>query len=81
MLRNSFRSAARQDREKMAKALKPVYTAPTEDAVLERFTEFADAWGAKYPVVVRLWENAWEVFGFFSGVRRLGSAGWCASSA
>lgn len=62
LLRNSFRYAARQDWEKMAKALKPVYTAPTEDAALERFAEFADAWGAKYPAVVRLWENAWEEF-------------------
>jgi transposase-like protein len=62
LLRNSFRYAARQDWEKMAKALKPVYTAPTQDAALERFTEFADAWGKKYPAIVRLWENAWEEF-------------------
>uniref|UniRef100_UPI00374E15E0 IS256 family transposase n=1 Tax=Streptomyces litchfieldiae TaxID=3075543 RepID=UPI00374E15E0 len=62
LLRASFRYAARQDWEKMAKALKPVYTAPTEDAALERFTEFADTWGGKYPAVVRLWENAWEEF-------------------
>ncbi|MEV2236393.1 hypothetical protein AB0H69_48805 [Streptomyces phaeochromogenes] len=26
----------------------PVYTAPTEEA-LDRFAEFADAWGRKYP--------------------------------
>ncbi len=62
LLRASFRYAARQDWDKMAKALKPVYTAPTEDAALERFTEFADTWGGKYPAVVRLWENAWEEF-------------------
>ncbi|MGP4115515.1 IS256 family transposase [Streptomyces sp. 4N509B] len=62
LLRASFRYAARQDWEKMAKALKPVYTAPTEDAALERFTEFADTWGSKYPAVIRLWENAWAEF-------------------
>jgi hypothetical protein len=28
-------------------ALKPVYTAPTESAALERFLEFAEAWGGK----------------------------------
>jgi hypothetical protein len=39
-LRNSFRYAARQDWEKVAKALKPVRTAPTEDAARERFMEF-----------------------------------------
>ncbi len=62
LLRNSFRYAARQDWDKIAKLLKPVYTAPTEEAALERFAEFADTWGRKYPAIVRLWENAWEEF-------------------
>ncbi|MFI5688226.1 IS256 family transposase [Streptomyces sp. NPDC051636] len=62
LLRNSFRYAARQDWDKIAKALKPIYTAPTEHAALERFAAFADAWGKKYPAIVRLWENAWEEF-------------------
>jgi transposase-like protein len=42
LLRNSFRYAARQDWDKIARALKPVYTAPTEDAALERFYEFSE---------------------------------------
>jgi transposase-like protein len=62
LLRNSFRYAARQDWEKIARALKPVYTAPTEDAALERFLEFGEAWGKKYPAIVRLWESAWAEF-------------------
>ncbi|WP_405800210.1 IS256 family transposase [Streptomyces halstedii] len=62
LLRTSFRYAARQDWDKIAKLLKPVHTAATEEAALERFAEFADAWGKKYPAVVRLWENAWEEF-------------------
>ncbi|MEV7427722.1 IS256 family transposase [Streptomyces sp. NPDC091212] len=62
LLRNSFRYAARQDWDKIAKLLKPVYTAAAEDAALERFAEFADTWGKKYPAIVRLWENAWEEF-------------------
>ncbi|MEU9065228.1 IS256 family transposase [Streptomyces sp. NPDC048430] len=62
LLRNSFRYAARQDWEKIAKALKPVYTAPTEDAALERFLEFSETWGEKYPAIVRLWESAWAEF-------------------
>jgi putative transposase len=62
LLRNSFRYAARQDWEKIAKALRPVYTAPTEDAALERFVEFTDAWGRKYPAIVRLWDAAWAEF-------------------
>jgi transposase-like protein len=45
---------ARQDWDKIARVLKPVYTAPTEEAALERFAEFADTWGRKYPAIVRL---------------------------
>ncbi|MFG1857691.1 IS256 family transposase [Actinomadura geliboluensis] len=62
LLRNSFRYASRQDWDAIAKALKPVYTAPTESAAMERWLEFAEAWGAKYPAIVRLWENAWAEF-------------------
>jgi len=62
LLRNSFRYAARQDWEKIARALKPVYAAPTEDAAAERFLEFGEAWGRKYPAIVKLWENAWAEF-------------------
>jgi putative transposase len=62
LLRASFRYAARQHFDPIAKALKLVYTAPTEAAALERFIEFSDAWGSKYPAIVRLWENAWAEF-------------------
>ncbi len=62
LLRNSFRHAARQDWDKIAKALRPVYTAPNEAAATERFSEFQEAWGKKYPAIIRLWENAWADF-------------------
>lgn len=57
LLRNSFRYAACQDWDKIAKLLKPVYTTSTEEAALERFAEFADVWGRKYPAIVKLWEK------------------------
>jgi transposase-like protein len=62
LLRNSFRYAGRQHWDAIAKALKPVYTAPTEAAAKERFAEFTEAWGARYPAIVRLWNNAWAEF-------------------
>jgi putative transposase len=62
LIRGSFRYAARQDWDKIARALKPVYTAPTESAAMERWLEFAEEWGTKYPAIVRLWENAWPEF-------------------
>ena len=62
LLRNSFRYAGRQHWDAIAKALKPVYTASTEAAARERFSEFAEAWGARYPAIIRLWDNAWAEF-------------------
>jgi transposase-like protein len=62
LLRNSFRYAGRQHWDAIAKALRPVYTAPTEAAAKERFSEFTEAWGGRYPAVVRLWERAWAEF-------------------
>lgn len=62
LLRNSFRYAGRQHWDAIAKALRPVYTASTEAAAQERFTEFAEAWSGRYPAIVRLWRNAWADF-------------------
>jgi putative transposase len=62
LLRNSFRYAGRQHYDAIAKALRPVYTAPTEAAAMERFLEFCETWGDRYPAIVRLWENAWAEF-------------------
>lgn len=62
LLRASFRYAGRQEWDKIAKALKPVYTAPTEDAATSRFLEFCEEWGQKHPGIVRLRENAWAEF-------------------
>ena len=62
LMRASFRYAARQDWDKISKALKPIYTAPTAKAAEDRFLDFQEVWGAKYPAIVRLWENAWAEF-------------------
>ena len=62
LLRASFRYAGRQHWDPIAKALRPVYTAPTEAAARDRFSEFTDAWGAKYPAIIRLWDAAWPEF-------------------
>ena len=62
LIRGSFRYAARQDWDKLARALRPIYPADTVAAAEDRFLEFTEAWGAKYPAIVRLWENAWPEF-------------------
>jgi transposase-like protein len=62
LLRNSFRYASRRDWEAIAKALRPVYTAPSESAALDAFAEFSGQWEGKYPAVVKLRESAWAEF-------------------
>jgi putative transposase len=62
LLRNSFRYASRRDWAAIAKDLKPVYTAPSEQAALDAFAEFSGTWEARYPAIVRLWTNAWAEF-------------------
>jgi putative transposase len=62
LIRHTFRLAGRHDWEAIGKALRPVYTAPTEPAARERFAEFTSVWGAKYPGIIRLWETAWAEF-------------------
>jgi putative transposase len=62
LLRNSFRYASRKDWPAIAKDLKPIYTAPTEAAALDRLADFSAAWEAKYPAIVGLWEHAWAEF-------------------
>jgi transposase-like protein len=62
LLRNSFRYASRKDWPAIAKDLKPIYTAPTEAAALDRLADFSARWEDRYPAIVRLWENAWAEF-------------------
>jgi transposase-like protein len=62
LLRNSFRYASRRDWDKLAKDLRPVYTAASEAEALERFAEFAGTWETRYPAIIKLWENAWPEF-------------------
>ena len=62
LIRNTFRFASKADWDKMARDLRPVYTAVSEHDAKERFVEFAEEWGDKYPAIIRLWENAWSEF-------------------
>ena len=62
LLRNSFRYASKKDWGALAKDLKPVYTAPSEQAALDRFAEFSATWEKRYPAIIRLWTNAGAEF-------------------
>ena len=62
LLRNSFRYASKRDWPELAKELKPIYTAPSAQAALDRFAEFSDKWERRYPAIIRLWTDAWAEF-------------------
>src|SRR6266567_3442464 len=62
LVRNTFRYASKQYWYELARDLRTVYTAQTEQAARERLDEFAGKWGERYPAIIRLWENAWAEF-------------------
>ena len=62
LIRNTFRYASKAVWDEMARDLRPVYTAPTEQAARLALNEFAGKWGDAYPAITRLWENAWAEF-------------------
>jgi putative transposase len=74
LLRNSYQYASKRDWAALAKDLKPVYTAPSADAAMERFLEFQEVWESKYPAIIRLWERTWpEMVPFLSFDREIRS--------
>ncbi len=62
LIRNTFRLASRRDWDKMAKDLRPIYTAVNEADAHVRLDEFHDKWGEQYPAIRTLWTNAWSEF-------------------
>jgi hypothetical protein len=46
----------------LVKDLRPIYTAADEAAAAAALEDFAAAWGARYPAIVRLWRAHWNEF-------------------
>jgi putative transposase len=68
LIRHSLEFASYRDREALAKALKTIYGAPTEDAALAAVESFeASALGQRFPTVTAAWRRAWtQVVPFFA---------------
>ena len=62
LMRNTFKYTSKQDWGKISKALRGVYQAPSVQAAESEFAEFTEAWGRRYPAVVKLWQASWETF-------------------
>jgi len=68
LIRHSLAYASWRDREPLAKALKTIYGAPTEEAALAALDAFdASALGQRFPTVSAAWRRAWtHVVPFFA---------------
>jgi len=64
-IRNSIKYVSYKDLKKITSDLKPIYKAPTEQAALEELEQFEQAWGGKYPLLVRSWRNNWDEIATF----------------
>lgn len=65
-IRSSLRYVSWKDRKAVAKDLKTIYTASTEEEAQSALTEFNDIWGKKYPHITQSWSNNWtELATFF----------------
>jgi len=62
LIRNTFRLASRRDWDAVKRGIKPIYTAVNAAAARDALGQLAEAWGTRYPAIIRLWEGAWEEF-------------------
>lgn len=60
MIRNSLRFVSYKDRKLVAKHLRPVYSAPSEEAARLELDRFAETWDARYPMIAQSWRANWE---------------------
>ena len=64
-IRSSLRYVSWKDRKAVAKELKTVYTAATEEEAQSALLEFDELWGKKYPHITQSWTNNWNELATF----------------
>jgi len=62
LIRNSLKHVSYKDRKAVARDLRPVYQAATEEAANQALANFDKTWGDKYPMIAESWRNQWELF-------------------
>lgn len=68
LIRHSLDYASWKDRKALARALRPIYAAPSAEAALAELDAFASGdWGLRYPTIAAAWRRAWDsVIPFFA---------------
>jgi transposase-like protein len=64
-IRSSLRYVSWKDRKAVAKDLKTVYTALTEEDAQITLSSFNNIWGKKYPHITQSWTNNWNELATF----------------
>lgn len=74
-IRNSLKYVASKDQKKFMTDLKLVYKADTKDQAESALLDLEEKWGAKYPIVIRSWNDNWNrlsaYFDYTAPIRRL----------
>ena len=60
LIRHGLRYVPRRERERVARDLKPIYTATDADAAHGELERFDQKWGTRFPVITQAWLDAWE---------------------
>lgn len=75
LVRHSLNYVSWKQRKAVAAELRPIYTAPTAEAALQRLDEFAAKWDATHPTISQVWRRNWEritpFFGFPPDIRKV----------
>jgi len=67
MIRNSLRYVSWKERKAVAKALRSIYSAVTEEAAQQALDAFAKEWDDRFPTISKLWRRHWvNLSAFFS---------------
>jgi transposase-like protein len=59
-IRNTLKYIASKDQKEFMKQLKPVYSAPTEEAALENLKMLEENWSKKYSLALKSWKQNWN---------------------
>lgn len=75
MVRNSLKYVGWKERKAMARDLKAIYSASTEEAALLALDAFEAQWGERFPIIAKSWRSNWEnvrpLFGYPEPIRKV----------
>jgi putative transposase len=60
LIRRSLKYVPRREYEKVARDLKPIYTAIDADHAHQELERFDEKWGQRFPVITQAWLDSWE---------------------